>query len=485
MSPKSLKTYGIAAADLIWRWRLAVILVGLAAGLGVSIALAGRFDLLAAVMLGGFIASAGAALVAAALVALKLRSLTAELLATRAALYETRAATYENGARLQILNSRAAFFDRIETQQTSQEARIRDLTYELELRTNTAARDLAIVSRTTNAAARDLSGLVSRVASAEAVGERLVERVRDAAAGLRAVESDLAKNTAETIGQFKKVDAKLAEKTPAAKFEPIVADIASLNAGLTGLERRQKGYHVHERNLTPETIATLKREWAETLGVSQSESTLGYMAARIGAIETLCAGRLATASSTMIARLLAGLSIDGASVRILEIGVLFGVASACFNRVMADYGRDVRLTLIDPFEGYYDRGAGDIITGVPVTRAAFERNMAAAGVAADAYEIIQGMSDDPAIIKAASASEYDLLLIDGDHSFDGVRKDFENFGPMVREGGVILFDDYGVNEWPDIKNFVDGTPLKNPSLTLLASGFRTAAFRVDRRLQRS
>jgi predicted O-methyltransferase YrrM len=37
--------------------------------------------------------------------------------------------------------------------------------------------------------------------------------------------------------------------------------------------------------------------------------------------------------------------------------------------------------------------------------------------------------------------ELDVVLIDGDHSYEGVRNDFERFGRRVRLGGAILFDD--------------------------------------------
>jgi predicted O-methyltransferase YrrM len=35
----------------------------------------------------------------------------------------------------------------------------------------------------------------------------------------------------------------------------------------------------------------------------------------------------------------------------------------------------------------------------------------------------------------------DLLFIDGDHSYDGVLADFENYAPLVRPGGLIAFHD--------------------------------------------
>lgn len=56
----------------------------------------------------------------------------------------------------------------------------------------------------------------------------------------------------------------------------------------------------------------------------------------------------------------------------------------------------------------------------------------------------------------------DFLFIDGDHSYDGVKKDFEMYHPLVRSGGLIAFHDIvpgptekvgGVPEfWKEIKD---------------------------------
>lgn len=35
----------------------------------------------------------------------------------------------------------------------------------------------------------------------------------------------------------------------------------------------------------------------------------------------------------------------------------------------------------------------------------------------------------------------DLLFIDGDHTYDGVKQDFEMYAPLVRAGGLIIFHD--------------------------------------------
>ena len=61
------------------------------------------------------------------------------------------------------------------------------------------------------------------------------------------------------------------------------------------------------------------------------------------------------------------------------------------------------------------------------------------------FKILKGNSHDNIIIK--TVKEYfpngiDLLFIDGDHSYNGVKSDFINYFPLVNSGGFIIFDDY-------------------------------------------
>jgi cephalosporin hydroxylase len=48
----------------------------------------------------------------------------------------------------------------------------------------------------------------------------------------------------------------------------------------------------------------------------------------------------------------------------------------------------------------------------------------------------------------------DFLMIDGDHSYEGVRSDFELYSPMVRRGGIIAFHDIV----PGLPSHVGGVP---------------------------
>jgi predicted O-methyltransferase YrrM len=54
-------------------------------------------------------------------------------------------------------------------------------------------------------------------------------------------------------------------------------------------------------------------------------------------------------------------------------------------------------------------------------------------------------SHDPATVAAARAAlegvPVDLLFIDGDHSYEGVKRDFELYAPLVRPGGIVALHD--------------------------------------------
>ena len=52
--------------------------------------------------------------------------------------------------------------------------------------------------------------------------------------------------------------------------------------------------------------------------------------------------------------------------------------------------------------------------------------------------------------------EIDLLFIDGGHSYDTVKSDYERFSPFVKKGGVIICHDYNMPEpeW-QVKKYLD------------------------------
>lgn len=55
--------------------------------------------------------------------------------------------------------------------------------------------------------------------------------------------------------------------------------------------------------------------------------------------------------------------------------------------------------------------------------------------------ILVGSSHDPATRRTLSQIEYDVLFIDADHLYDGVKQDFLEYAGLVRDGGIIAFHD--------------------------------------------
>lgn len=81
----------------------------------------------------------------------------------------------------------------------------------------------------------------------------------------------------------------------------------------------------------------------------------------------------------------------------------------------------------------------------------------APGVSCLEFHDIQGDSHDPHIIQRVKLlypdNDVDFLFIDGDHSYEGVKADYENFRSLVRPGGLIVFHD--VCGLPEVKQFWD------------------------------
>jgi predicted O-methyltransferase YrrM len=79
---------------------------------------------------------------------------------------------------------------------------------------------------------------------------------------------------------------------------------------------------------------------------------------------------------------------------------------------------------------------------------------------------IVGSSTDPVVRRglerALGGRPLDFLLIDGDHSYEGVAADFALYSPLVRAGGLIAFHDilpdYGARHGVATPNWSGGVP---------------------------
>jgi predicted O-methyltransferase YrrM len=109
---------------------------------------------------------------------------------------------------------------------------------------------------------------------------------------------------------------------------------------------------------------------------------------------------------------------------IVEIGVAEGGSAWDMRSVMDPGGK---LVLIDP----YPR-----VLGVNLTSITARRLMN--GLDRGELVWLHEFSNDAV---RGWQGEIDLLLIDGDHSYEATRDDFDNWSPHVADGGTILFHD--------------------------------------------
>ncbi len=134
----------------------------------------------------------------------------------------------------------------------------------------------------------------------------------------------------------------------------------------------------------------------------------------------------------------------------VEIGSWQGKSSICLASGLRSKRR-ARLVCIDPFDASGDKESRDEYAARQSRvdgplRSAFEANLADAGVR-DLVEVQAGFSHHFA---ATFREPIDLLFLDGDHSFDGVARDFRDWAPKVRAGGYLAMHDvvHAVHEGP-------------------------------------
>ncbi len=79
----------------------------------------------------------------------------------------------------------------------------------------------------------------------------------------------------------------------------------------------------------------------------------------------------------------------------------------------------------------------------------------------DRVHTLVGLTSD--MVREYRGRPIRMLLIDADHSYDGVRSDFELWSPLVVPGGLIVFHDYLM---PDVARFVDTVVAERPDMAI-------------------
>ncbi|MGW2764897.1 class I SAM-dependent methyltransferase [Streptomyces sp. NPDC001275] len=200
------------------------------------------------------------------------------------------------------------------------------------------------------------------------------------------------------------------------------------------------------------------------------------------ALESLGVGRIAGGTMNICGKLGSIPLLDPPNDEVLEIGTLYGMFSAGLIRMLERDGRSPSLTIVDPFAGVQlqpGTAQRPDPTGTPVDEHAVRTNLALAGPAGVAARIQQGFSEDPEIRAAVSDRRYGVIIVDGDHSAEGVAKDLEWAEEIAAPGGIVVLDDYRDPKWPGIKEALDKHLAGDTRFTYLGKAARSAFLRAS------
>ena len=161
-------------------------------------------------------------------------------------------------------------------------------------------------------------------------------------------------------------------------------------------------------------------------------------------------------------QLLAEAAVRFKRVRALEIGVFKGQVISLWAVIAKTLNLDVKISAITPLRGnpmpksriwnwlryrVDSRFRDEIVNGNFYENANYEdliRNLFCRfSVDFEQVQIHRGLSSDEKILAATAHENYEIVYVDGDHTYDGALRDFTAFGSKVTAGGWLVADDAG------------------------------------------
>lgn len=121
---------------------------------------------------------------------------------------------------------------------------------------------------------------------------------------------------------------------------------------------------------------------------------------------------------------------------ILEIGTANGGTLFCFSKLAPD---DATIISIDLPGGKFGGGYPD--WKIPIYRSFAKDGQKFHLIREDSH----ASATSEKVKRILSGRQIDFLFIDGDHSYGGIKEDFEVYKNFVKKGGVIVFHDVAPN----------------------------------------
>lgn len=141
--------------------------------------------------------------------------------------------------------------------------------------------------------------------------------------------------------------------------------------------------------------------------------------------------------------------------KILEIGVAYGYHAEFICTMLPE----IQYIGVDPYQANYDPAdifCRDVHTlfSAEDTQGAMDRLFNVVSFNLEKFQGRASLIREKSWLAADGFQDktFDLVYIDGDHTYEGVMKDLAAWYPKVKKGGIICGDDIG---WPGVKKAVD------------------------------
>ena len=126
---------------------------------------------------------------------------------------------------------------------------------------------------------------------------------------------------------------------------------------------------------------------------------------------------------------------------IVEIGSFLGRSTHYLATSLMNANKEeVKIYCIDTFEGSSEHAN----IKLPKDFSSIFRDNLKFFIGRNMVHVLQGRSDDLAILEKIDEASVDFMMIDGAHEYDNVKDDIINWWPKLKPEGVMFGDDYSL-----------------------------------------
>lgn len=130
-------------------------------------------------------------------------------------------------------------------------------------------------------------------------------------------------------------------------------------------------------------------------------------------------------------------------VNFLEIGVYRGQVMSLVGVLQRDHGIQGNNTGIGPFERIGDAASVTAYGHCADWLEDIQTNISRFGLPQP--QLVKALSTDGIAIETIQSTPWDMIYIDGNHDYEVVIEDWKNCAANIRQGGVIILDDSGLD----------------------------------------